>query len=384
MKKLFLLSSILCLSHLGFTQNKFKTVKRSDVVIPQEINEKSVDNSAFQNTIARPKYLTKPTDNQIYMNLIAKKDGLKITMDENGMPSMIEGIPSNITNIKKGSVRNARMSALASSAYNYLEAVKPYLKLANTDSELDIIKSETDEIETTHLHIQQSYKGIHVYGGEMILHKKDNEDVSLLNGHFYPTPQIENVKPSLSDDKVGKLAISDVSKSSIVKPMSATEMVMLKYEKPKTELIIYHQNEKADGERLAYHVTVRPNFLERWVYVIDANSGEILDKYNHTCTLDGTAKATASDLNGVSKSINTYQSGSSYVLIDATKSMFKGGAVKADDPQGVIWTIDALGSKVSEDLSIRQISSNNNSWNNATGVSAHFMIIFKKHMGENL
>jgi bacillolysin len=368
MKKLFLLSSILCLSHLAFTQNKFKTVKRSDVVIPQETNEKSVDNSAFQNTIARPKYLSKPTDNQTYMNLIAKKSGLKITVDENGMPSMIEGIP---TNVKKGS-RSARMSALASSAYNYLEAVKPYLKLVNPDAELDILNSQEDEMQTTHLRMQQTYKGVHVYGGEMILHKKDNEDVSLLNGHFYPTPQIENVKPSLSEDKIGKLAILDVGKTSIVKPMTATEMVMLKYEKPKTELIIYHQNEKADGERLAYHVTVRPNFLERWIYVIDANSGEILDKYNHTCTLDGTAKATASDLNGVSKSINTYQSGSSYLLIDATKSMFKGGAVKADDPQGVIWTIDALGSKVSEDLSIRQISSTNNSWNNATGVSAHF------------
>jgi bacillolysin len=372
MKKLFLLSSILCLSHVGFTQNKFKTVKRSDVVIPQETNEKSVDNSAFQNTIARPKYLTTPSDNQTYMNLISRNSGLKITVDENGMPTVIEGIPTNIASIKKGSVRNARMSALVSSAYNYLEAVKPYLKLVNPDAELDILNSQEDEMQTTHLRMQQTYKGVHVYGGEMILHKKDNEDVSLLNGHFYPTPQIENVKPSLSEDKIGKLAILDVGKTSIVKPMTATEMTMLKYEKPKTELIIYHQNEKADGERLAYHVTVRPNFLERWIYVIDANSGEILDKYNHTCTLDGTAKATASDLNGVSKSINTYQSGSSYLLIDATKSMFKGGAVKADDPQGVIWTIDALGSKVSEDLSIRQISSTNNSWNNATGVSAHF------------
>lgn len=374
MKKLFLLSSLLCISMVGFTQNKFKTVKRSDVIIPQENSDKSVDNSAFQNTIARPKYLTKPTDSQTYMNLIAKKSGLKITVDENGMPSMIEGIPSNITTIKKGSVRNARMSVLASSAYNYLEAVKPYLKLTNPDAELSILNSDTDEIETTHLRMQQSFKGIHVYGGEMILHKKDNEEVSLLNGHFYPTPQIENVKPSLSVDNVGNLAILDVNKSSIVKPMTATEMTMLKYEKPKTELIIYHQGEKADGEHLAYHVTVRPNFLERWVYVIDANSGEILDKYNHTCTLDGVAKATAMDLNGVSRSINVYLSGNSYNLIDATKLMYKPSVgVKADDPKGVIWTIDATDSKVSEDLTIRQISSTNNTWsNNQKGISAHY------------
>ena len=371
MKKLFLLSSILCLSHLTFTQNKFKTVKRSDVVIPQESSDKVVDNSEFKNAIARPKYLTKPTDNQTYMNLLTKKNGLQFTLDENGMPSMIVGIPSNILTIKKGSARNARMSALASSAYNYLEAVKPYLKLANPDAELNISDSQEDEIQTSHLRMKQMYKGVPVYGGEMILHKKDNEEISLLNGHFYPTPQIENVKPSLSEDKISKLAISDLSKSSIVKVMTATEMKMLKYEKPKTELLIYHQNEKADGERLAYHVTVRPNFLERWVYIMDANSGEILDKYNYTCTLDGVATANATDLNGLSKTINTYQSGSSYVLIDASRKMFRGGAVKADDPQGVIWTIDATNSKVNEDLTIRQVSSNNNSWSNTTAVSAH-------------
>ena len=125
MKKLFLISSLLCISMIGFTQNKFKTVKRSNVSIPQENVDNIVDNSAFQNTIARPKYLTKPTDNQTYMNLISKKDGLKVTMDENGMPSMIEGIPTNIASIKKSSVRNARMSGVAASAYNYLEAVKP-------------------------------------------------------------------------------------------------------------------------------------------------------------------------------------------------------------------------------------------------------------------
>ncbi len=366
-KQLFLLALIFCGGSL-LAQNKFKTVKRSaDLVI--ETPSKSVSEVPDNNIISRQKYLARPTDSQTYLSLLSKKSGLKITTDENGMPSMIEGIPSNL---KKVSLRNGRMSAVAAAAYNYLEAVKPYLKLSNPDDELNITKTETDEIETTHLRMQQTYKGIPVYGGEMVLHQKTNEDVSLLNGHFYPTPSLADVKPSLSEDNIGKIAIVDVSKTSIVKPMTATEMMILKYEKPKTELIIYHQNEKADGERLAYHVTVRPNFLERWIYVIDAKSGEILDKYNHTCTLDGTAKATAADLNGVSRSINTYQSGSSYNLIDATKSMFKGGTVKADDPQGVIWTIDATGSKVNEDLTVRQISSTNNSWSNANGVSAHF------------
>ena len=367
-KLLFPLAICLLFGQAVLAQNKFKTIKRSaDVVV--ENPSPIINEEPKNNTLSRQKYLSKPSDNQTYMNLISKKSGLKIIVDENGMPSVIEGIP---TNLKKNSSRNSRMSAVAAAAYNYLEAVKPFLKLSNPDGELNIIKTETDDIETTHLRMQQTYMGVPVYGGEMILHQKTNEDVSLLNGHFYPTPSLENVKPSLSEDNVGNIAIGDVSKTSIVKPMTATEMKILKYEKPKTELIVYHQNEKADAEHLAYHVTVRPNFLERWIYIIDAKSGEILDKYNHTCTLDGTFKATATDLNGVSRSINTYQSGSTYNLIDASKSMFAGGAVKADDPQGVIWTIDATGSKVSEDLTIRQISSTNNTWSNANGVSAHF------------
>ncbi len=371
MKKLLFLLALLFIGGASLlAQNKFKIIKRSaDVVVENPL--KSISQELENTTISRQKYLTKPSDNQTYTNLISKKSGLKITVDENGMPSMIEGIP---TNLKKVNSRNGRMSVTAAAAYNYLEAVKPYLKLSNPDAELNIIKTETDEIETTHLRMQQIYKSVPVYGGEMILHQKADEDVSLLNGHFYPTPSLEDVNPSLSEDKIGKLVISDVSKSSIVKPMTATEMMILKYEKPKIELIIYHQNEKADGERLAYHVTVRPNFLERWVYVIDAKSGEILDKYNYTCTLDGVATATVRDLNGFNRTINTYQSGSSYNLIDASRGMFGRGnrVVKADDPQRVIWTIDATGSKVSEDLTIRQVSSTNNTWNSATAVSAHY------------
>ncbi len=371
MKKLLLLAITVICGNALMAQNKFKTVKRSDVEV--ENSSKSavevIDNSALGKTISRQMYLSKPTDSQTYLTLIAKKRGIKVTTDENGMPSMIEGIP---TNLKTSSTRNGRMSAVAAAAYNYLEAVKPFLKLANPDDELNIIKSEEDEIQTIHVRMQQMYKGVPVYGGEMILHQKSAEAVSLLNGRIFPTPSLEDVTPALTSENVGTIALSDVGKVSIVKTMTATERVMLKYEKPKTDLVIYHQNEKADAERLAYQVVVRPNFLERWVYMIDAKSGEILDKYNHTCTLDGVAKATATDLNGLSRSINTYQSGSSYNLIDATKSMFKGGAVAADDPQGVIWTIDATNSKVNEDLTVRQISSTNNSWNNPNGVSAHF------------
>lgn len=121
MKKLLLLAIIIICGNTLMAQNKFKTVKRSDVEV--ENSSKSavevIDNSALGKTISRQIYLSKPTDSQMYLNLIAKKRGVKVTTDENGMPSMIEGIP---TNLKTSSTRNGRMNAVAAAAYNYLEA----------------------------------------------------------------------------------------------------------------------------------------------------------------------------------------------------------------------------------------------------------------------
>lgn len=371
MKKLLLLSITMFVGHAAFTQHKFKTVKRSNEPvedIAKKLGIESIDNSIFQQSTARPKFFSQIADNQVYANSIAQRAGLKITRDENGMPLIIEGVP---TNVKQG-VRSGRVDAVAAAAYNYLEAVKPYLKLKSPDDELTINQTSTDELATTHIKMQQTYRGLPVYGGEMILHKKNNEDVSLLNGRFFPTPDISDVTPTISAESVGQIAAKEVSKMAIVKPMSFAEKAILKYEKPKTTLMIYHQDENLANEHLAYEVTIRPNFLERWVYIIDAKSGEILDKYNHTCSLDGPTKATAADLNGASRSINTYLSGNSYNLIDATKSMFRGGTLSPDDPQGVIWTIDARGSKVNEDLTVRQVSSSNNTWNNPTAISAHY------------
>jgi Zn-dependent metalloprotease len=76
-------------------------------------------------------------------------------------------------------------------------------------------------------------------------------------------------------------------------------------------------------------------------------------------------------LNGKTRSINTYLVGSSYYMIDASKSMYKGGTINVENPQGVIWTLNAAGSSVN-DVTVRQVSSTNNTWGNTESVSAHY------------
>jgi len=150
------------------------------------------------------------------------------------------------------------------------------------------------------------------------------------------------------------------------------ELQLLKKQISNQELIIYHPQINQDDARLAWRMVVRPNFLERWIYYIDAKSGEILSKINNTCSIDGTVRTSARDLNNTPQAINVYLSGSNYFMIDITKTrMFNArNSTMPDDPAGVIWTLDAKNSKA-DNLSYYQVSSTNNAWS-PTAVSAHY------------
>ena len=57
-----------------------------------------------------------------------------------------------------------------SSVYSFLNQFKSSLRIQDVSKEFEFIKNETDEINMQHVRIQQMYKGIPVYGGELILH----------------------------------------------------------------------------------------------------------------------------------------------------------------------------------------------------------------------
>ncbi len=366
MKKIILLISVLSCASLGFGQGKQKKIvktgdSRENLSIPIIDHSVHVYQPQKANT-------QNNTINFIRENTLAKREGLTILRDENGMPTQITGIPKHLsTTLKAG-----RVDAV-SRAFNYLSAVSPFLKNTNVEAEFQVKDMQSDELNQTHIRMKQTYKGLPVYGAEIIMHQTGS-DVSSLNGKMYPTPSIEDVTPRFSEDNIGEIAQKDIQQAGgTLRTLTFAEKAILKYEKPKAELMIYHKDDNPEEEHLAYQVVVRPSFHERWIYMVDAQTGEILDKYNYTCTIDGPAKATATDLNGKSVSINTYSVNNTYYLIDASKAMFASGtkAISLDDPQKVLWTITANGSSV-DDITVRQVSSTNNTWSNPESVSAHY------------
>lgn len=287
---------------------------------------------------------------------------LKVTHDsETGEVLMIE-------NLSKSPAPNAR-KGLQMMAIEFLTDVKAALKIEDPNQELEMINMESDEIGMTHIQLQQKYKNIPVYGGEIWLHTK-GEKIDVLNGRNFPTPNLASISPTLSADKAIDFAMADVSKKSIMQQAGVTGKLLGKMQNT-AELIIYHKEGNFADERLAYNLTVRPNLLERWTYFVDANTGEVLKKFNNTCSLDGPLKATAKDLNGFSRTFNIQQISSTNYMIDTQRFMYKPTSKLPDDPIGAIWTIDALNS-TSDNMKYDQIKSNSiNNWSDKA-VSAHY------------
>ena len=87
---------------------------------------------------------------------------------------------------------------------------------------------------------------------------------------------------------------------------------------------------------LSWRLVMRPNWRERWYYVVAANDGTVLDFYNGT-VFDGPATGRGVDVAGQTQTVNTYEVDDSFFLIDASRAIF--ATVQPNllnDPRGAI------------------------------------------------
>ena len=263
--------------------------------------------------------------------------------------------------------RNGRKN-IREMSFDFLQSVKNELKVTNAKEEFKVRAEYTDAHGIRRVNLEQHYKGVPVYGGELGLHSNRSGVLEFMMGRVFPTSKI-NPKPDVSEAEAIGFAHTDLGRRSLVQKEGLMSK-LLAMDPDKGELFIYPGK---DADRLVYQLTLRPNLLERWVYFVDAHTGEVVEKYNHTCTLDGVVQASARDLNNVQQAFNAYQIGSNYVLVDTKKKMFRPGESELpNSPVGAILTIDARNARVdNEDMDLYHVvTTNPGSWN-ATAVSAH-------------
>ncbi|MEL7340874.1 MAG: hypothetical protein AAGM67_10335, partial [Bacteroidota bacterium] len=184
----------------------------------------------------------------------------------------------------------------------FAQAATTVLPLDQAQQELEIMRTETDALGHTHIRVQQTHMGVPIYGAVGILHYSANHE--MFNGRLRPSPSFYDVEPDLSPETVAQIALQDLTQHASVRNLSHEEQSLLGYSGPITKLWIYPSQQL--GDRLCYTVELRPNFLQHWMYFVDANTGQILNHYDHTCSI-GPTTATGQDLNGQTQSINVFE-----------------------------------------------------------------------------
>jgi Zn-dependent metalloprotease len=288
----------------------------------------------------------------------------KMRFNKKGQLIFIEGSQKDALSFDANQKSSVELAAI-----DYLNSIKKILQIDNPASEFQTIEFHQDNQAMTHIKLQQYYHGLKVYLGQVFVHGK-NGLMTKFNGECFPTPDLDDLSPSINLDEAISIAKADI-KVPFIEP-GEFEKSLVDHHEIVSELIVYHPDFYSNEAFLTWHLTVRPNFLRRFEYFVDAKTGEILNSYNHTCS-DGPTTAQANDLNGVTQTINTYNLGGTYFLIDASRPMYNAGQSELpNNPVGAIWTIDANNSAAGGNINLTQFSSSNNTWNSPASVSAHY------------
>lgn len=300
----------------------------------------------------------------------------------NGTPSFLTGEGLMRSYPPAGSAASAGAGAAGSAAAGavamqvpaeamaWFGANRGLLKLEDPAHELRAGEPATDRLGNLHVTFRQQYRGIPVWGGEITAHfgPGAKRPMYAVNASYAPTPShLAATGFRIGPDQAIAAAGGDLSKRCAIGELGADVKALLGYSGPTAAKYVW--NDPATRiPHWAWHVVIRPNFKDEWFYFVDAGSGAILEKYNATKT-DGPAAATAVDLLGETRSLNTYKSGANYYLIDATRTTFQAKSAMPNDPKGALWTLTAGNTDLK---TVAQVSSANNSWADPAAVSAHY------------
>lgn len=203
-------------------------------------------------------------------------------------------------------------SSNPSNALNYLKKNEGKTGIKNPDKNLKVKDSQKDKLGMTNVRFNQSINGVNVEGSEVIVHFNKNNEVVSVNGR---------VNQTIADDAVDTTASlsSDAALKQALSSVNAPEE--LTYE-PTSELVVY----PFEGENhTAYKVNV--NFMGdepgNWFVFVDANTGEIIDKYNGLMHADEmkTQKGAGKGVHGAHRELHITQvkkpkSGTQFALAD--------------------------------------------------------------------
>ncbi|MBI4647546.1 MAG: M4 family metallopeptidase [Bacteroidia bacterium] len=224
---------------------------------------------------------------------------------------------------------------------------KSAFKLSIND-EMQVKKSESDDLGFTHYRFQQTYKGVIIEGAEYIIHEKGNKAIKA-NGKIVAGLDIV-VNPSVSEEEAINIALISIPAEKYMWEDEAEENLLKEIKKdpnathyPQPELLITLKDDNADflpeNFLLAYKINIYTKEpYDGYSVYINAHNGEVIKKTPlilHTfdviaCTLYNGTQTIITDID---------QSSLDYILFDDTRG---DNGILTEDVSNAdnIWTTD--------------------------------------------
>ncbi|HEX9749850.1 MAG TPA: M4 family metallopeptidase [candidate division Zixibacteria bacterium] len=286
--------------------------------------------------------------------------------ESNGTPSYVTG-----AGLSQPAPNQQRATSIEDRTIQFLAANREIFKIDDPEEELIVKETIPDKLGMYHVVLEQQYLGVPYWANNLVAHYNQKGDLYCLNARYSPTPkQIGTVTPSMAAEAAVGIAMRDLASLVEIEAFSPPITLLLNYENPIATLYIWSLYE-SDDPRLVWHVEIRPNISQWWYYFVDAQTGEVLEKYNNA-QADGPVTGSGIDLFGVNRTLNLYQGPSQYYMIDASRPMWP--SMQLDpigNPQGALVTVNLSGVDLGHGP-LFHVTSVNNTWSDPTTVSAHY------------
>ena len=256
----------------------------------------------------------------------------------------------------------------------------------------DIVKTEIDDLDMTHITVQQTINDVEIEGAVIKLHAK-NDIINYVNGRLKDVPSV-NFEGIKTEEEALEIVLDAYRSKGIYHEIKESQRILVPEVTERVDLIVQ------DGA-LVYRVKAYANVKQEFTYYLDAHSGEVLESFNNFCSLhhhfghhgnhshdtpaiekeekssilmDGPTTANALDLSNTTRTINTYEVDGTFFMIDASRQMFNGSSSNLpNEPVGTIWTIDGQNTNPQDNnFDYDHVKSTNNSWASKISVSAHY------------
>ena len=176
----------------------------------------------------------------------------------------------------------AGMSDIESEAIKYVRTYDSSLRLTDDDG-FNVKSTRLGADKRTHVRLQQTYKGVPIWGADLVVHAAEGKFRGLNGTLAVHLPGIDT-SPAIDADsamQIGKQLYMGQSKD--------TQVSGLSFAREKTDLVIFPRSGR--DAALAWHVVfftelqggIAPGL---WNYFVDARSGEVLQSFNAIHTLE--------------------------------------------------------------------------------------------------